>query len=308
MLPTVTIIMATLNRAHLIKETIISIQNQNYKNWECLIIDDGTSDNTIEVIAPILQQDLRFQFLKRPDSYKKGLPGCRNFGLDLAKGEHLVFFDDDDIIHPDNLKICLDYINNTNIDFCHYQKSSFITKIPLFKEIQKSKNEVISLNKNNIEDVVTEKIGLASCTVIWKRKCFSTIRFNEKLLYAEEWECYVRIISEGFRGIIIDSVLYYNRKHLNSNTGQFYNHNPIQKESKKDAIILILENLKEKKILTNSIIKYLVTSSRSFKEYQLFNRIMEILDLNTFERLKWIFYYKSYPIRLKVYKIKKNKK
>ena len=57
--PKVTIIMATFNRAHFILETITSIQNQTYSNWECLIIDDGGTDNTLEVITPILEQDNR---------------------------------------------------------------------------------------------------------------------------------------------------------------------------------------------------------------------------------------------------------
>ena len=83
MKPIVTIIMATYNRAHFIVETLQSIQNQTFENWECIIIDDGGTDNTNEVIAPILEKDTRFQFVKRTDSYQKGLPGCRNYGLDL---------------------------------------------------------------------------------------------------------------------------------------------------------------------------------------------------------------------------------
>ena len=69
--PEVTIIMATYNRAHFIVETLISIQNQTYSEFECLIIDDGGTDNTLEVITPILNKDLRFKSLKRPDNYKK---------------------------------------------------------------------------------------------------------------------------------------------------------------------------------------------------------------------------------------------
>ncbi len=98
--------MATYNRAHLITETLRSIQAQTYTNFECSIIDDGGTDNTAEIIAPFLE-DTRFTFQKRPSTYGKGLPGCRNYGLDLAKGEFVIFFDDDDIIHPQNLEIGL---------------------------------------------------------------------------------------------------------------------------------------------------------------------------------------------------------
>ena len=61
--------MATYNRAHFIVETLLSIQNQTYKNWECHIIDDGGTDNTVEVIQPVLLNDNRFIFNKRPEKY-----------------------------------------------------------------------------------------------------------------------------------------------------------------------------------------------------------------------------------------------
>ena len=67
--PLVSIIMATYNRAQFIVETLISIQNQTFENWECLIIDDGGTDNTVEVISPILKTDSRFSYQKRTKSY-----------------------------------------------------------------------------------------------------------------------------------------------------------------------------------------------------------------------------------------------
>jgi GalNAc5-diNAcBac-PP-undecaprenol beta-1,3-glucosyltransferase len=302
--------MATFNRAHFILETISSIQNQTYLDWECIIIDDGGTDNTLEVITPILNKDSRFKFLKRPDNYKKGLPGCRNYGLDLAQGDYIIFFDDDDIVHADNLKICLESLNNESLDFCHYQKLSFDGESPSMKKHQTVSAIEKKLNKDNIEKVITQKIGLASCTVMWKSKCFREIRFNENLLYAEEWECYSRIISADFKGIIIDSILYFNRKHPNSNTGEFFTNNPIRRASQADAIVLVLQNLKDKHLLNETLIRYFITNSVSFKEFDLYNRIIEILDFNMLQKLKWISFYKSYSLRLPIYKVmkKKNKK
>jgi glycosyltransferase involved in cell wall biosynthesis len=95
--PKVSIIMATYNRAHFIVETLVSIQNQTFLDWECIIVDDGGTDNTKEVIKPIIEEDKRFLYVQRDDIYQKGLPGCRNNGLDIAKGDYIIFFDDDDI-------------------------------------------------------------------------------------------------------------------------------------------------------------------------------------------------------------------
>lgn len=298
-----TIIMATYNRAHFILETLQSIQNQNFVDWECLIIDDDGTDNTSEVISPILDQDPRFIFLKRPDTYKKGLPGCRNFGLDLAKGDYIIFFDDDDVVHPDNLKTCVDIIEENNIDFCHYQKLSFEDQRPTIERATVTIQQY--LTKADIKKVVTQEIGLASCTVMYKKHCFDCIRFNENLLYAEEWECYSRLISENFTGIIISNVLYYNRKHANSNTGEFYRNNPIRRASKKEAIVLVIQNLKEKQLLSYSILRYFVTMALDFKEYDLFNQILNILELPIYERLKWQLFYNTLPLRLSIYKMEK---
>lgn len=302
-IPKVTIITATYNRASFIAETLESIRTQVFTDWECLIIDDGGTDNTAAVIAPVLNQDKRFQFLKRPETYQKGLPGCRNYGLDLAKAEYIIFFDDDDFVHPDNLKSCMDVFEQTSVDFCHYQKVAYSNQQPSIERVKPTIERY--LNKADIEELITQKIGLASCTVMWRKSCFDYIRFNEGLLYAEEWECYIRLILENFRGVIISNVLYYNRKHANSNTAEFYRNSPIRRASKKDAILLVLENLKEKKLLSRSIIRYFVTQSLDFKEYNLFIQIIDMLQLSISERVRWYLFYGLLPLRLLVYRFKK---
>lgn len=295
--------MATFNRAHFILEAVASIQNQKYTEWECLIIDDGGTDNTKEVIIPILERDRRFIYLERPEKYKKGLPGCRNYGLDIAKGTYIIFFDDDDIVHPDNLKIGVEVIEKNLVDFYHYQKKSFEDHKPIM--VSTPITILKSIDKDDIEKVVTHKIGLASCTVLWKKKCFETIRFNEVLSYAEEWECYSKIILENFKGIIINNILYYNRKHSNSNTGEFYAHNFVRRESYVKAILLVIQNLKEKQLLSVSLKRYFVILSKDYSEYLLFETILNTLELSIFEKFKWKLLYAILPLRLFAYKLRK---
>jgi len=295
--------MATFNRAHFILETITSIQNQTYLEWECLIIDDGGTDNTQEVIAPILEQDNRFKYKKRTAEYRKGLPGCRNYGIDLAKGEYIIFFDDDDIVHSENLEICLATLQKQDADFCHFQKLSFENVVPSFIEVKGINKQ--SIGRDVIYDIVTQKIGLASCTVLWKKECFMKNRFQETLQYAEEWECYTRIISQGFQGLHIDTILYFNRKHPQSNTGEFYSQNPIRQQSKKDAILLVVGNLQAKKLLTSSLIRYFLQMALQFKTYYLFESLMELIKMNPSQQIKWHLFYITLPVRLYFYKLKK---
>jgi glycosyltransferase involved in cell wall biosynthesis len=304
MIPKVTIIMATYNRSHFIPETISSIQNQTFSEFECLIIDDGGTDNTLEVIAPILNRDSRFRFFKRPDDYKKGLPGCRNYGIDLAQGDYIIFFDDDDIVHPQNLELCTAELNKSGVSFCRYQREVFFNEFNYNFDYSKEYSS-FKININDVSRILNHTLPFNSCAVMWKAACFEKNRFVEHLMYAEEWELYSRIISSGIEGISINKSLFYGRKHANSNTGEFFQNNPIRRASQADAIILVLQNLKKKKLLTNTLIQYFITVSIGFKEYNLFNKIMNVLDLSLIKKIKYYFFYQSYFLRLPIYKIKK---
>jgi GalNAc5-diNAcBac-PP-undecaprenol beta-1,3-glucosyltransferase len=303
--PNISIIIATYNRAHFILEMLKSVQKQSHTSWECLIIDDGGNDNTAETIAPLLEEDARFSFFKRTDDYKKGLPGARNYGLDLARGKYLVFFDDDDLIDENLLKIALNAINGHDVDFCHYQKKSF-EKGQVVSHLQGSSETSFSISKDNLESVLRQKIGMASCTVLWKSDCFKDIRFNENLMYAEEWECYSRIISNNFNGISIPDILYFNRKHPESNTGEFYRNDTVRRASKAAAILLVLKNLKEKKLLSRSILRYFITMSSGFKEFDLFAKIIHLLGIKNATKWKWQVFYFSIPFRIPFYRLKKS--
>lgn len=295
--------MATYNRAHFILETLQSIQNQSYIDFECLIIDDGSTDNTFNVVTDFIKNDNRFSYQNRPDNYKKGLPGVRNYGLDICKGDYIIFFDDDDIIHPDNLKVCLEVLQNYNLDFCHYKKFAFEKNIPEFKSVEITNKQPLSIA--DIESIVTQKIGIASCTVLWNKDCFKKHRFNEELMYAEEWECYIRMLLEGLEGIMIDPILYYYRIHPNSNTSEYYKNNSIRKASKKEAILLVIQKLNEKGVLNNSLLHYFIQMSLDFKEFRLFETILEVLPLNFLQKIKWQLFYTFLPLRLYLYQIKK---
>lgn len=301
MQPKVTIIMATYNRAHFIKETLNSISAQTYSNWECLIIDDGGKDNTKEVISPILEKDSRFRFLSRPNGYLKGLPGCRNYGLDLAEGNYIIFFDDDDIVHPQNLELCVQELEDSNVYFCRYIRNVFFENFDYNFDFSKEYSSFY-IDEKDIDRMLKNELPFNSCAVMWTASCFKENRFIENLMYAEEWELYSRIISSGFRGISIEKCLFFGRKHPNSNTGEFYSNNSIRRNSYVEAILLVVENLKKKQMLSSPIKRYFVTLSIGFKEYDLFKNVLKKFNLSPFEQLKWHFFYITLPFRLFVYK------
>tara|TARA_R100000935_G_scaffold56463_1_gene88047 strand:+ start:16581 stop:17537 length:957 start_codon:yes stop_codon:yes gene_type:complete len=293
--PKVSVIMATYNRAHFIEDSLDSILNQTYENWECIIIDDGSVDSTKVILQSYIKKDNRFKFFNRSDNHKKGLPGCRNMGLELANGEFIVFFDDDDIVHPQNINICIELLSKNNCSFIRYNKEPFLKELSVesFNNELDYKAEVVGIN--DVEEIVTGEISFASCTVMWRNDCFSNIRFNEELMYAEEWECFVRIITEGWAGISTNMVLYFNRKHAESNTGQFWNNDPVRMNSKVKAVKLVIDTLKRKDVLSKRLIKYFVRLGFMFKKPEIIIYALKQSEAGFIELWKYKLGYIFYP-------------
>jgi glycosyltransferase involved in cell wall biosynthesis len=91
--PLVSVIIPTYNRAKLITDTLHSTEVQTYTNWECLLVDDVSMDNTFEVIQEFVNKDGRFKYLT--NKRKKCAQGARNTGLLESKGEFIQFLDSD---------------------------------------------------------------------------------------------------------------------------------------------------------------------------------------------------------------------
>lgn len=100
--PTVSIIIPSYNRAHLIAETLKSVAAQTFTDYEVLVIDDGSKDNTEEMIKPLCDRDSRIRYFKQANG---GVSTARNHGLRLARGEFVAFLDSDDLWSPWKLAV-----------------------------------------------------------------------------------------------------------------------------------------------------------------------------------------------------------
>lgn len=295
--PQVSIIMATYNRAHFITETLASIIKQSFTNWECLIIDDGGTDNTKEVIAPILQKDNRFTYVQRPSAHQKGLPGCRNYGITLSKGAYIIFFDDDDIVHPENLSLCVQQLHNTEIDFCRYQRTTFFGTFNYNFDVNTLVDTFYIDGKKDVGKMISGALPFNSCAVMWQKECLVSNLFQEDLMFAEEWECYSRILMDGAKGVSLNKVLFYGRKHSKSNTGEFQSKNPVRIQSKIDAACAIISNLNNNNLLDYTIAKYFVALSKRLQAPRIFDHLCSQTSIpdNTLKKIKKRYaYYKLY--------------
>lgn len=110
----VSIIMPSYNTAQYIADSIRSVQAQTYKNWELLIVDDCSSDNSDDVVAPFLS-DARIRHLK--NEVNSGAAVSRNYALREAKGRWIAFLDSDDLWHPEKLERQILFMEKEN---CHF--------------------------------------------------------------------------------------------------------------------------------------------------------------------------------------------
>lgn len=200
----VSIIVPTYNRAHLIKETLHSILQQTHTNWECIIVDDHSTDATETVIAEFIKKDARFQFCKRPNSKRKGANACRNFGLFKSKGSYIQWFDSDDIMHADKLEKQLKALQN-DVDFC-VSKSIWYDKVN-----DKSlgfRSDVLKTDQSKI-DFVKANIRWLTSNPIFKKEFIENhaLLWDETLQQSQDYDFMTRVLFASEKYAVIDEAL-----------------------------------------------------------------------------------------------------
>ena len=155
----VSIIIPTYNRGNVISKTLESILLQTYLNWECIIVDDGSTDTTKNVVADFISQDSRFTYILRPNNRPKGANTCRNFGFDNANGDYVLFFDSDDLMDSNALE---NYISSFN--------ESIDAVVAPLKINRNNQIKYNTINSNNVFlDYFTGKITYYVSGPIWRK-------------------------------------------------------------------------------------------------------------------------------------------
>ena len=200
----VSIIIPTFNRAHLIGETLDSVIAQTYNNWECIVVDDGSTDYTDELLDFYTQKDSRIQYHHRAKDLKKGANACRNYGFEISKGEYVNWFDSDDLMSP-NFLTCKSEIlsKNEELDIV-ISKTRFID----FDGNIVAKEKRTTSSKNLLEDFITLKISWYLPDPMY-RKCFlkGKTLFNEKMHKEQDRDLHIRLLVENPNLKILDTYL-----------------------------------------------------------------------------------------------------
>ena len=115
--PVISVVMASYNRAKYLKRSIESLLLQTFKEWELLVVDDGSKDNTFEIINEYLENNENIRYLKHKN---RKLALTRNAGIEASVGEYITFLDSDDEYDKNHLKLRMNFmLGRPDVDLIH---------------------------------------------------------------------------------------------------------------------------------------------------------------------------------------------
>lgn len=180
----ISIVIPSFNREHYIAETLQSLIKQTYNDWECIVVDDGSTDDTETVIKRYIVSDSRFHFYKRPSKMLKGANSCRNFGFSIAKGNYIKFLDSDDVITKDCLQKQFEALEaNPEKNVCMSYGRYFDNDTKELKEFWSRSKE----HKDYLYGHVTNQIRWQTADPLWRMSFFPEPPFKEGLMNSQEW-------------------------------------------------------------------------------------------------------------------------
>ena len=206
----ISIIIATYNRAAYIGETLTSIVNQSYTDFECIIIDDGSTDNTSDIVAAIIKKDSRFTYTIRPDTVKKGANHSRNYGYSLSKGDYVKFFDSDDVMLPTHLETSINTLEKGKYDFvvgdCINFNETGLLERPY--EIDRGNSTLDAIHYAQF------KTAWITNDLLVKREYANQLEYAGDIKdQASEFQYNVRLLLLTQNGILINEILTHRRIH-----------------------------------------------------------------------------------------------
>lgn len=214
----ISVIITTYNRANLIGETLDSIISQSYTNWECIVVDDHSSDFTKELMEFYLKKDTRIKYFSRPAELNKGATSCRNYGFQISKGNFINWFDSDDIMAVSYLEKQLNKILYQESDLSVSNFSVF-TSTP--EEFFFTINN-LSTSENFLLDYITGKINPGIQCALWRRKAVTGWAFEENLVWAQEVDFFFKICKNNNLNVsFLEENLIFLRRHSDSMTGNY---------------------------------------------------------------------------------------
>lgn len=203
--PLISIIIPYYNCKDYIEETLQSIENQTYSNYEIILVNDGSDEANTTFIEKLLETKPNVKYIYQEN---KGVSFARNNGGFQAKGEYILFLDADDLLHKTHLQKTVDILQSNPNCKLVYTKAKFFEAQTGEWELPPYQNFQNLLNSNIIY-----------VTALHRYSDFITLNgFDENLSTHEDWDYWIRLLKDGGEVICLDEILFSYRKRNNDNS------------------------------------------------------------------------------------------
>jgi glycosyltransferase involved in cell wall biosynthesis len=197
-MPKISIIVPCYNQAQYLDEALQSVLEQTYTNWECIIVNDGSPDDTEEIAKIWTKKDSRFIYLKKENG---GLSNARNAGIDLATGEYILPLDADDKIGKEYIEFALvEFKKDESLKLVYCKAEKFGEEKGLW-DLPSYSLKVLALN------------NIIFCSAIYKKTSWILANGydSQMALGWEDWEFWIAILKDGGKVFRLKQTFFYYR-------------------------------------------------------------------------------------------------
>ena len=230
------VILVTYNSSRYIEESISSVLNQTYKNFELIIIDDGSTDKTINIIKKFKDNRIKYKY-----QTNQGPSKARNFGIKISKSRWICFIDADDYWHKNKLKVVNKFLSGNNLIYHKLHKKVEFKKQNL--HITQSKLQYSLFQKyigSKIKNPIAQNLliygnTIPTSSVVIRKKILKKFKsFDEKLRIGEDYDLWLRL------SLVTDKFMF-----IPENLGTYRIHIESATKKKKDITKLVM-NIEKK--------------------------------------------------------------
>lgn len=204
----ISIIVPVYNVEKYISRCIESILCQTFTNFELILVDDGSPDNSVSICEKYMEKDARVSLIHKENG---GLSSARNAGIDSAKGEYMLFVDGDDVIHPKTLEILYSNLKDSNAqisigNFCRFHSNRELDFQIKKEDIRSTYAGMQILEK--LYDRNDASRYVSACGKLIKRSLFENVCFPVGRLFEDEFTTYL-LYYKAHKVSVTEKVLYY---------------------------------------------------------------------------------------------------
>ena len=223
----ISIVIPVYNAEKYLEQCLYSIKNQTYKNFEVILVNDGSIDHSESICMDFVKVDTRFKYFIKVN---EGASSARNFGLDNVTGDYITFIDADDWVDENHLEVLINNIkeNNSDMAVSSIKKFDNVSNFE-YRVYSNQEKYLLNYNKLNREEflVILPKLIHASnsykiaVSKLFKKELVTDVRFDESIVYGEDLEFFFKLYLNINSISYVDAVTYIYRLHDESSSSKF---------------------------------------------------------------------------------------